>query len=123
MLHLRDPVRALEAIRGVCAGQFLSAEQVSLDLSAAFRRTPTARFLRGENCQWWVPNVAGHRSMVETAGFRIERATGAYAIPLGAGHPSRGRREGVRARMLARLLAGGSGVPHAAVLARPDDGG
>ena len=28
MLHLRDPLRALEAIRSVCAGQFMSSEQI-----------------------------------------------------------------------------------------------
>src|SRR5438270_201044 len=32
LLHLRDPVRALEAIRSVCEGWFLSIEAVSLTL-------------------------------------------------------------------------------------------
>src|SRR5437899_3290945 len=42
LLHLRDPLRALEAIRGVCRGQFLSAEQIDLRRSALHPRTPLA---------------------------------------------------------------------------------
>ena len=120
MLHLRDPVRALEAIRSVCGGLFLSAEQVQADLSAVIRRRPVARFLRGENCQWWIPTVTGHRAMVESAGFDIERRTGIYAIPLGAGHRDRDLRPG-RAEWISRLIAGGPGMAHAAVLARPHE--
>jgi SAM-dependent methyltransferase len=40
LLHLRDPVRALEAIRGVCDGVFMSAETVQLALTLLHRRTP-----------------------------------------------------------------------------------
>ena len=43
-----------------------------------------------------------------------------YAIPLGPGHPSHGRpARGLRARILTALVTRGSGVPHAALLARP----
>jgi hypothetical protein len=108
----------LEAIRSVCGGVFLSAEQVRPDLSALLRRKPVAQFLRGENCQWWVPNVAGHREMVAAAGFEIERSSGLYAIPLGEGHPHRDTRPRPEQR-LSRLLARGPGIAHAAVLARP----
>lgn len=118
MLHLRDPIRALEAIRGVCDGVFLSAEQVQAELSLVHRRKPTVRFLRGENCQWWIPNLAAHRAMVETAGFVVERSSGLYAIPLGEGHRDTGARPG-RDELLTRVLARGPGMPHAAVLARP----
>jgi tRNA (mo5U34)-methyltransferase len=118
MLHLRDPVRALEAVRSVCGGVFLSAEQVQADLSAVIRRRPVARYLRGENCQWWIPTAAGHRAMVESAGFRIERQTGIYAIPLGAGHRDRDLRPG-GAELISRLIARGSGMAHAALVARP----
>jgi tRNA (mo5U34)-methyltransferase len=102
MLHLRDPVRALEAIHGVCGEHFLSAEQVQRQVAGD--RRPAARFLGGENCQWWIPNAAAHRRMVAAAGFALERSTGVYAIPLGEGHPAKRRR----------------GIPHAAVLARPE---
>jgi tRNA (mo5U34)-methyltransferase len=120
MLHLRDPVRALEAIRSVCDGKFLSAEQISPGLTLLSRRRPLARQRGGERGQWWIPNVACHRRMLEAAGFAVDRAVQPYAIPLGPGHPSHGRPAGgLRARFLTALVTRGSGVPHAALLARP----
>lgn len=120
MLHLRDPVRAMEAIRGVCRGSFLSAETVSIGLRSVFRR-PAARLRGGDRCQWWIPNPAGHALMVEAAGFRIERAVRPYAIPLGPAHPA--RRTRLRAspeHWFAAPVTRGLGVPHAALLARPE---
>lgn len=120
LLHLRDPVRALEAIRGVCDGVFMSAETVQLGLTILHRRRPTAELKGDRNCQWWIPNVAGHRRMIAAGGFRIEQATRPYAIPFGSGHPASGRPlERWRQRALTRLAAGGVGVPHSAVVARP----
>lgn len=122
LLHLRDPVRAVEAIHGVCGGRFLSAETVRPDLSVLHRRLPVAVMRGGVNGQWWVPNAAGHRQLVAAGGFRIERSTGIYAIPFGAGHPERGRPASSRSqRLLTGLVAGRPGVPHAAVLAAPEE--
>jgi tRNA (mo5U34)-methyltransferase len=105
LLHLRDPVRALEAIRGVCAGRFLSAEQVDTRLTLLARKRPAARFRGGKSVQWWIPNVAAHRLMVESAGFRVVEGPSRYRIPFGTAHPARrGRRS----------------MPHSAVLAEPD---
>ncbi|HEX2015692.1 MAG TPA: class I SAM-dependent methyltransferase [Solirubrobacteraceae bacterium] len=120
LLHLREPLRALEAIRGVCGGRFMSAEQIDLGLSLRHPRRPLAELNgSGELCQWWVPNAAGHRRMLFAAGFAVERATRPYTVPFGASHPvPRGLPS--RARLLGRRLAAGpAGVPHAAVLARP----
>src|SRR5580704_3494793 len=39
LLHLRDPIRALEAVRRVCRGQFLSADQIELGLTLKARHT------------------------------------------------------------------------------------
>lgn len=124
MLHLRDPVRALEAIRSVCRGWLLSIEQVSVPLSVALRRRPVAEMRFDEQlCQWWVVNLAGHRRLAEIAGFEVTDAMGPFTEPFGAGHPSfsAGRR---RRPMLAARLSGyvgrdRGGVPHAALLARP----
>ena len=105
LLHLRDPVRALEAIRGVCTGSFLSAEQVDDRLTRLLRKQPVVRFRGGERVQWWVPNVAGHRRMVESAGFRVLAGPHRYRVPLGSGHPAgRPRR----------------GLAHSALLAQPE---
>ena len=119
MLHLRDPVQALEAIRTVCAGEFMSSEAIDLRLTLRHRRRPYAR-LDGVSpmCQWWVPNPAAHRQMLLSAGFDIIRTTKPYAVPLGTRHPPG---DGPRAKLLEgvqRLALGNSGVPHVAVLAR-----
>lgn len=119
MLHLRDPVRALEAIRSVCDGVFLSAEQIELGLTFRHRRRPVAQFKAGEECVWWVPNATGHRDLVTSAGFSIERKSRPYVIPLGPGHPRHNGSRPLRRRLIMRLMAGQEGVPHAAVLARP----
>jgi tRNA (mo5U34)-methyltransferase len=120
LLHLRDPLRALEAVRRVTTGTFLSAETIDLSLSVRHPREAVARLnVVDELCQWWIPNVAGHRRMVESAGFDIIRTTKPYAIPYGAAHPpprtARDRAQWAFRRTLLRA----AGVPHVAVLARP----
>jgi tRNA (mo5U34)-methyltransferase len=122
LLHLRDPVRALEAIRSVCRGSFMSAEQVSPGLTLLSRRRAFAQMRGGDRCQWWIPNTAGHRRLVESAGFAVERAIRPYAIPLGPGHRGGGRRaRALVRRSIVRAVTGqdGSGVAHHALLARP----
>lgn len=119
LLHLRDPFRALEAIRGVCAGVFLSAEEINLVLTLMYPRAPMTR-LRPHELQWSVPNLAGHREMVAASGFSLERASKPYSIPFGVAHPAGGRTPRALAhRALGRLGTGNVGVPTAAVLARP----
>ena len=104
LLHLRDPIRALEAIHGVCRGPFLSAEQIDTRLTLLSPRRAAAHFRGGESVQWWVPNAAGHRAMLESAGFRVTAGPNRYRIPLGPGHPARRRR----------------GMMHSALLAEPE---
>jgi tRNA (mo5U34)-methyltransferase len=117
LLHLRDPLRALFAIRSVCRAQLLCTNQVDL-LPLLGRGAPLAR-LDGlsDLAQWWLPNAAGHRRMVEAGGFDVEREAGPYPVAFGAAHPP--TKAGAARRLARRLLAGGHGVPHHAVLARP----
>ena len=119
MLHLRDPSRALEAIHSVCTGEFMSSEEIDLRLTVAHPRRPLARLNgSGEMLQWWVPNVAGHRRMVFSAGFEIVRTTRPYSEDFGQGHPARGGAKWAPVFLARTALTGGSGVPHAALLAR-----
>jgi tRNA (mo5U34)-methyltransferase len=118
LLHLRDPLRALNALRSVCSGVLLSAEEVRLGLTARAPRRPLAE-LDGTKVQWWIPNVAGHRRMVESGGFSIERATRPYCIPFGQAHPRRPFLRTLRTRVVRVAMTGRFGVPTAAVLARP----
>jgi tRNA (mo5U34)-methyltransferase len=137
LLHLRDPVRALEAIRSVVrpGGGFMSIETVSLPLSRLFPHKPTAELCdRDEPVQWWTVNTAGHRRLLEAAGFEVLRGSKPFAVPFGPAHPSAaargigggGLRAGLRAgavRAGRQLLLGSDGVPHAALLARPHTAG
>lgn len=121
LLHLRDPLRALEAVRSVCTGQLLSTESIDLALTLLHPRKPVARLNgTGTLCQWSEASAAGHRQMVRSGGFTVERSVGPYAVPFGPAHPPAGRGwRATRDLALRRLLAGGQGVPHSAVLARP----
>jgi tRNA (mo5U34)-methyltransferase len=125
LLHLRDPIGALEAIRGVCRERFVSAEAVDLRSSLEHPRRPIARLEGlGSRLQWWVPNARGHRRMLEAAGFQVERESGIYSIPFGPAHPMkrpgrpRGRAPRLPSAVARRLLTGNDGVPHQARLAR-----
>ena len=120
LLHLRDPMRALEAIRGVCDGVFLSAEQIDLRTSLRARKQPLATLNGvGSLCQWWVPNRFGHLQMLRSAGFDVDRISRPYAIPYGPRHPAR---TGMRSRtgaLVQRAALRGVGVPHSAALVHP----
>lgn len=122
LLHLRDPIRALEAVRSVTKGVFLSSEQIELFLSIVGRGRPLYRLNgSGADCQWWLANAAGHRRMVFAAGFEIEQVSKAYTVRFNV-HPKPGRKptELLRAAGI-RAVTGvpEPGVLHRAVLARP----
>lgn len=121
LLHLRDPIEALEAIRSVCGGEFLSSECIDLRLTLLHPKMPYAR-LDGttELCQWWSPNAVAHLRMLESAGFDIVQVGRLYADPFGPGHPRpRQALRSVAASVLRRARLGNDGVPHVGVLARP----
>jgi tRNA (mo5U34)-methyltransferase len=119
MLHLRDPFRALAAIRSVCRGEFLSAEQIEIGLSTLHQRRPAFR-LRAKDGQWMVPNAAGHRQMLEAAGFDVVETARPYAIPSGVAHSDPPRSLAHLARVLAlKGTVGGAGVPMSALRCRP----
>lgn len=118
MLHLRDPLRALAAIRSVCTERFLSAETIDLPMTLTHPRRALSRIYGlGGMVHWTIPNAAGHRQMVRAGGFEIVRGTRPYTIPCGVAHPK--GTDGLVDSLMERAFAGGVGVPHAAVLARP----
>ena len=126
LLHLRDPFRALERIRSVCDGVFVSAEKVDPLTDTLIPAVPVQRLL-GTQRVWAEPNVRGHLRMLEIAGFDVE-ASVRYAIPFGAGAAAdRGdanaplsRRARRRLReTVERVRYGGNGLPISAVRARP----
>lgn len=123
LLHLRDPLRGLEAVREICAGDFLSVEQLDLGMTVRERRRPVARIDGTRHLgQWFVPNAAGHRQMLFAAGFDIESHGRPHAVAYGSGHPHQpSGLSRLGDRLMTRLISGGSGFLYSAVLARPRD--
>lgn len=75
LLHLRDPVRGLEAVRSVIGsgGELRLIEPYSVMLSRRSPRTPAAEFQTLDTpFNWWVPNLACLDAWLATA--RFERA-------------------------------------------------
>ena len=122
LLHLRDPVGALMAVRKVVksGGRLLVNDAVSLSLTALVRQ-PVAHLI-GENGRlfWWVCNTAGLRRMVEAAGFEALDSGGPYFEPGGVARqiaPAPGRlalRQRINRQLHLRL-----GASHAWILATP----
>jgi tRNA (mo5U34)-methyltransferase len=120
LLHLRNPVDALAAIRRVLApgGRLMSNDAVSLSLTVLRPRTPSAEVvMQAPRPYWWVPNAAGRRQLVKAAGYEIERAGGPYLMRYGAGWERPGRPRELR--LLLQQLALRRGAPHTWILARP----
>ena len=122
LLHLRDPVAALDRVRAVCGGEAVIAETVELVPSLLRPRTPTARLDGGERPWWWIPNVAGFHRMLHSAGFEILERSGLYFLPRGAAHPRTSLRDALRMPWSAQgreeLVIVVRGIPHAAARAR-----
>jgi tRNA (mo5U34)-methyltransferase len=81
LLHLRDPLRALEAVRRVTSGHFLSSEQIEVGLTLRARHKPLFT-LNGSGgfCQWFNFNAAGHERLLFAAGFGIEQRSRPYVV-------------------------------------------
>ena len=123
LLHLRDPVGALAALRTVCGGEAVIADTVDAIPSFVRPRTPTARLEGYDRPWWWIPNRAGLHRMIESAGFRIVQATPVYIMPLGNAHPRtptwRQWRKVFSPMGREELIVNAKGIPHAAVRAKP----
>jgi tRNA (mo5U34)-methyltransferase len=121
LLHLRDPVRALEAIRSVCDGVFLCTNHLELGLTVAHPRRPVFR-LDGTSgaTQWWLANAAGNRQLLRAGGFEMLAESRPYSVPFGPGHLRDSRRTRAALGRVGRIaLTGSDGVPHHALLCRP----
>src|SRR3954447_2697747 len=121
LLHLRDPVRALERVRRVCRGVLLVVDAIDPVLSALHPLKPLAGLDGVGRPWWWLPNAAGLRQMVEVAGFETIGPVRRVTMPPGAGQKrARPSVAQLRSRAGRRdALGAWRGDPHAAVLARP----
>ena len=123
LLHLRDPIAALGAIRSVCRGTLVCSEAIELWPSLLRPRTPSARLAGFDQPWWWQPNVAAFHRMLASAGFAVRRRSRPYFIPLGAEHPLPPWRHALRSVFTAEGREGVvirlAGVPHVAAAAVP----
>jgi len=121
LVHLRDPVAALERVRTVCRGELIVVDGIDLPMSLRFPRRPVATLEAISRPWWWYPNVAGLTAMIEAAGFDVVEAPRRIYVPRGPGWWLRrlaphkltyrqGRYE---------LVVAWKGDPHAVVRARP----
>ena len=85
LLHLRDPVLALERAREVCAGEALVFDALDLVATLRSRRRPQAGLDATRNW-WWTPNIAALRRMIRSAGWEIVERSPIVYVPYGPGH-------------------------------------
>jgi tRNA (mo5U34)-methyltransferase len=121
LIHLRDPVRALERVREVCGGTLIVVDGIDLPLSTLFPRHPVARLDGRGRPWWWYANAAGLARMVEAAGFDVVARPRRLFIPAGPGWPLRRFRPRQLRTQQGRyhLTVAWKGDPHAVVAARP----
>jgi tRNA (mo5U34)-methyltransferase len=86
LLHLAEPVRALERMRSVCRGELVLVEHLDPYLELVAPRTPSARFSPDWD-QWWRANSAGLEMLVQRAGFEIAAVGPRFLVPYGPGAP------------------------------------
>jgi tRNA (mo5U34)-methyltransferase len=121
LLHLRDPVRALERVREVCSGEMVLVDNYDRLLSWLHPRMPIAGLDGQGRPWWWRPNRAGLVRMVRSAGFDVVDRPKRIMLPPGPGHPrppvnmSTLRNRGSRVELHNALR----GDPHLVIRARP----
>jgi tRNA (mo5U34)-methyltransferase len=118
LLHLRDPLRALESIRSVCRGFFLSSEQIDAELTLMHPRKPITCLSGVSRLQWHVPNRAGHRLMLRASGFEVVQTVRPFSVPFGPAHVMRKEKASLRRRLVRYAVTRSGGVPHSACLVR-----
>jgi tRNA (mo5U34)-methyltransferase len=121
LLHLRDPVRALERVRSVVSGRLLVVDVYDPLMSLLFRRRPVATLDARGRPWWWQSNIACLVRMVEAAGFGLVEDPRRIRMPRGRGQPVRPPQPRVLATRLGRrdLANAAFGDPHCALLAEP----
>ena len=73
LIHLRDPMLALERMAALCSGELVIAEEYSR--RAEWLPFPNFAEFRGESpwMTWWIPSTRAWQSMVRCAGFEDVR--------------------------------------------------
>jgi len=95
LVHLKDPVTAIERIRSVCTSSAVIANNIK---RFRFREhVPLAELDGVDQFVWWYTNLAGLVRIVRAAGFARVDAAEPFELPFQAGGKWRGLRGAVRA--------------------------
>jgi tRNA (mo5U34)-methyltransferase len=121
LLHLRDPLRALDRVRSVCSGELIVTDALDPGLTLRWPRSAAATLDGLGRPWWWRPNAAGLARMVETAGFEIVEGPRRFFMPFGAGgdRPSTSVLEFLKPNRVERVLLAYKGDLHATLRAHP----
>jgi tRNA (mo5U34)-methyltransferase len=121
LLHLRDPVAALERVRSVCRGSLIVVDGIDLPLSLIFRSRPAATLEGIGRPWWWRPNAAALGRMVEAAGFEVIEGPRRVYVSRGPGWQIRrlAPRKLTSRQGRYELIVAWKGDPHAVVVGRP----
>ena len=121
LIHLRDPVGALERVREVCDGELVLVDGFDLPLTLRAPRLPAARLDGRGRPWWWWCNQAGLVRLVEAAGYELIATPRRVFVPPGAAWPARRLNpRGLRTREGRHyLITAWLGDPHLALVARP----
>lgn len=121
LLHLRDPIGALQAVRSVCTGTAIFVDAIDLALSLLPGGRPLASLDGKGRPWWWKPNVAALVRMAEAAGFEVVGDPRRLFLPSGAGQPAHelSWRSVLRRSLIDDLARSHRGDPHCAITACP----
>lgn len=89
LIHLRDPVRALQATRSVVGGELLSMDVISVPTTLASPLWPVATMATGNEPRWLTPNMAAYKLWFHKAGFEVLGRGRPFLMPFGAGFAPR----------------------------------
>jgi tRNA (mo5U34)-methyltransferase len=94
LVHLKDPVTAVERIRRVCRGSAIICTPIS---RSYFTRRAMAEFDGIDNFQWWLPNKTALERLMVAAGFSTVSSGRPFELPSTSGGKWKGFRGVVRA--------------------------
>ena len=96
LVHLRDPVGALERLHAVCRGSAIVTNPI--ERFGLRDRLPLARLDGVDEFGWWTTNLAGLVRMVRAGGFATVEPSPPFKLPFASGGPWKGLRGVVQAR-------------------------
>jgi tRNA (mo5U34)-methyltransferase len=123
LVHLRDPIRAVERVCSVCRPEATLVVMDGIDLSLTLRhpRLPVARLDGRGRPWWWYANASGLARIIDAGGFDLAQRPRRLFIPPGAAwNPPRLQPQLLRSREGREALTlGWLGDPHATIVGRP----